>query len=189
MTKEDTLSPTKYYPKHDMLHRKSPVAMITPHKVSSPHNSGSLNKYIEVFIHDVVDSTSRPHKEVTNKIIETISKTNLDHSESKGNSELNNSIINSMSHQMNYVLENAVKQHDKEDGSFYIEASDYNSIALNTAPIDSNIKMRAPFVSRTKRYPDIKQSPGPGSYDIAKEKSLDQSYIKVQPPAFGSNYK
>lgn len=189
---KDVLSPSKYYPNYDFLHKKSPVAMITPHKISSPHNSGSLNKYIEVFIHDVVDTTSKGDKKpVTTKIIETMSKGQLDKSESKAQSELNNSIIHSMSTRLNHLRETSQRKNDRDgDMSFYIEANDHKSIALNTAPLDSNIKMRSPFVSKTKRYPDIKLSPGPGDYNLIKEeKDDDESYMKLPAPAFGSNYK
>lgn len=106
-------------------------------------------------------------------------------------SALNNSIIQSMSHHMNSALYNTQKFKNRENSdSFYIEANDYNSIALNTAPIETNIKMRSPFVSKTERYPEIKQSPGPGSYNITQEvSSVNQSEILMSPQAFGSTYK
>jgi len=188
-TIDDSLSPAKYYPNHNVIHRKSPVTMITPHKISSPHNSGSLNKYIEVFIQDVVDTTSKPHKAIS-QIIETMGKTKNEESESKEQLALNNSIIHTMSTHMNQVLDNTIKKRDKEgDISFYIEANDHKSIALNTAPIDSNYKMRSPFVSQTERYPEIKPSPGPGSYNLIKDTTIDKSEIKVSPQAFGSTCK
>lgn len=104
-------------------------------------------------------------------------------------SAINNSIIQSMSHHMNsLVSHNNINRKREGDDSFYIEANDYHSIALNTAPFESNIKMRSPFVSKTERYPDIKQSPGPGDYDIAQEEGSGND-INTSPQAFGTTYK
>lgn len=160
-----------------------------PHQISTPHNSSSLNKYIEVFIHDVVDTTSKdPHS--VSKILETMNKSKQK-SKSGNNSALNDSIIHTMSHHMNQFTDSYIRVKDRDpDDSFYFEANEYNSIAFNTAPIDSNIKMRSPFVSRTQRYPDIKPSPGPGSYNVTNNvNSSNQSDMKVSPQAFGSTYK
>lgn len=188
--KEGSLSPAKYDPKYDLLLKKSPTALMKPHQISTPHNSSSLNKYIEVFIHDVVDTTSKdPHS--VSKILETMNKSKQNKSKSGSNSALNDSIIHTMSHHMNHFTDShiRVKDRDPED-SFYFEANEYNSIAFNTAPIDSNIKMRSPFVSQTQRYPDIKPSPGPGSYNVTTDGNVsNQSDMKVSPQAFGSTYK
>lgn len=93
-----------------------------------------------------------------------------------------------MSQHMNRLTDGHVKVREGDD-SFYIDAYDYNSIAFNTAPIETNIKMRSPFVSKTERYPDIKLSPGPGSYNILREDSSINSDMKVSPQAFGSTYR
>ena len=168
---------------------KSPITMITPHKISQPHNSGSLNKYIEGFIYDVVDSSAIGQHHAT-KIIETMNKSKVDESKPSNKSDMNSSIIKTMSNHFNNAMDTHFKQRDKEtDDSFYIEVNDYNSIALNTAPIDSNIKMRSPFVSKTERYPQIKLSPGPGSYNLIKEPDVLKNEMKVSPQAFGSTYK
>lgn len=73
LSQSRVLSPMKYSPNLDLLHRRAPVPHINEHKTSAPNNSGSLNKYIEVFMHDVVDSTSNAKKSVA-KILETINK-------------------------------------------------------------------------------------------------------------------
>ena len=182
------MSPAKYFPNHELLHKKSPFTMITPHKISQPHNSGSLNKYIEGFIHDVVDTSSHEQHYAT-KIIDTMNKTKVVEPKILNKNDLNSSIIKNMSSHLSNAMDTHVKQRDKEtDDSFYIEVNDYNSIALNTAPIDSNIKMRSPFVSKTERYPQIKPSPGPGSYNLIKE-TESKNEMKVSPQAFGSTYK
>jgi hypothetical protein len=172
-----------------LVYRKSPVALIKPHKVSAPNNSGSLNKYIEGFIHDVVDSTKKGNNGV-NRIIETMMK-GCNEENQKSKSTLNNSIIHSMSNHMNSAVHNTQRfKKNKDSNSFYIEVNDYKSIALNTAPIDTNIKMRSPFVSKTERYPDIKLSPGPGSYNVDQEvSSVNQSEMLMSPQAFGSTFK
>lgn len=154
---EGTISPAKYSPNYDLLHKKSPVAMIKAHNISGPQNNGSLNRYIEVFIHNVVDSTgARPHQ-----------------SPQMLTSPLHSSVVENMSSHMSKVVNTygRVKGHDTDD-SFYIEASEMNSIALNTAPIDTNYKMRSPFASKTQRYKDIKPTPGPGAYNVMNEGEL-----------------
>lgn len=67
------MSPAKYNPNVELIHKKSPAVVIMAHKVSAPNNSGSLNKYIEGFIHDVVDSTKRGKNGIS-RIIETMNK-------------------------------------------------------------------------------------------------------------------
>ena len=183
----EALSPAKYNPNHQFIHRKSPVTIIKPHQISSPHNSGSLNKYIEVFIGDVVESSKNANS--VKRILDTMVKGKNEESQNSG-SAINNSIIQSMSNHMNTMIVKNNSNKIEGDDSFYIEANDYNSIALNTAPIESNIKMRSPFVSRTERYPDIKQSPGPGDYNIVQEENSSLSNdMLTSPQAFGSTYK
>lgn len=165
------------------------MAIIKPHRISSPHNSGSLNKYIEVFVSNVVESNKRNEKSVK-RILDTIEKDKSDKKD-KSKSDLNSSIIHSMSKHLYHAMEkqNKIRERDNSD-SFYVEASDINSIAFNTAPVEGNYKMRSPFVSKTERYPEIKQSPGPGSYDICRNADQsEQSEIKTSPQAFGSTYK
>jgi hypothetical protein len=188
-SEKPSLSPAKYNPKFEFLHKKSPVAIIKPHRISSPHNSGSLNKYIEVFVSNVVESNKRNEKSVK-RILDTLEKDKSEKKE-KSKSDLNSSIIHSMSKHMNHAVEThkKIKEKDNND-SFYVEASDINSIAFNTAPVEGNYKMRSPFVSKTERYPEIKQSPGPGSYDTYKiADQSNNSDIKISPQAFGSTYR
>lgn len=92
---------------------------------------------------------------------------------------------------MNRIMENHLKGLGQEgDDSFYIDANDHKSIALNTTSHEANIKMRSPFVSKTERYPAIKPSPGPGQYNLVKELNTEvQNEMKVSPQAFGSTYK
>ena len=186
------LSPAKYDPKHELLHRKAPIPMIKPHKISSPKNNGSLNKYIQGFIQDVVHSTSSPEHGVK-QILVTLkkSKDTDGKNSSLNNTSCHNSVIHTMSQHMNYAKHAKEKiDMQQNDDSFYIEANEHNSIAMNTAPIESNIKMRSPFVSKTERYPEIKQSPGPGSYNVTHEteKSVT-SDLYTSPQAFGSTYR
>ncbi|CAI2358878.1 unnamed protein product [Moneuplotes crassus] len=183
--KGDVLSPVKYNPNHELLHKNTPCAIIKGHDISSPHNNSSLNKYIEAFIGDVVDSSSKGENQ--KKLLERINKFNSDES-SANHSVTNNSLIQSMSNHLNTIVGKTQKQEGGD--SFYIEANDYHSIALHTAPIESNIKMRSPFVSKTERYPDIKQSPGPGDYNLIQENSLNMTDdMMTSPQAFGSTYK
>jgi hypothetical protein len=73
---------------------------------------------------------------------------------------------------------------------FLLKQEIINSIALTTAPINTNIKMRSPFVSNTIRYPEIKQSPGPGDYNIEiKNQNEKESLGNLEPKPFGSSYK
>ncbi|CAI2387312.1 unnamed protein product [Moneuplotes crassus] len=185
LKKAEVLSPVRYNPNPKVLYKSSPSALIKSHHISSPHNNSSLNKYIEAFIGDVVDSSSKGDNQ--KKLLERLEKLKIDES-SHDYSATNNSLIQSMSNYLNILVSKAQKQ--EGDDSFYVEANDYHSIALNTAPIESNIKMRSPFVSKTERYPEIKQSPGPGDYNITQEDSLSLTEeIATSPQAFGSTYK
>lgn len=154
-------------------------------EINSTQNNSSLNKYIEAFISDVVDSSTVGENQ--KKLLDKIKKIKGD-SSSLNESEVSNSLIQSMSNQLNSLVGKTQKQDG--DDSFYVEANDYHSIALSTAPIGSNIKMRSPFVSQTERYPDIKPSPGPGDYNLTGEKSESVlNHMSTSPQAFGSTVK
>jgi len=123
------------------------------------------------------------------RILDTMTNSKNEES-SQSNSALNNSIIQCMSNQLNTMISKNKRTRDQGDeDSFFIEANEHNSIALAT-PVESNIKMRSPFVSRTERYPEIKRSPGPGDYNLIKDQdSTISNEMLTSPQAFGSTYK
>ena len=140
-------------------------------------------------MNEVIQSKSTGNQN-TSKIIETINKLKPENPKFIGNTDLNSSIIKTMSEYLNDAMDNKLKQRNIEtEDNYFIEVNDINSIALNSAPVDSNIKMRSPFVSKTERYPAIKQSPGPGSYNLINEPENAVSKTKESSKAFGSSFK
>ena len=168
---------------------KSPIVMLNPQKPFQPHNNGSLNKYIKGFISEVVEGNHKGYQNAST-IIEAMNKLNSNDAKTPKKVDLNSSIIKTMSEYLNNIMDNQSKLKESEsEEPYYIGVNDINSIALNVAPVDSNIKMRSPFVSKTKRYPTIKQSPGPGSYNLAKEQEQQKNNEKESQKAFGSTVK